>query len=424
MKILIYGINFSPELTGTGKYTGEMARWLSKAGHEVDVVTAPPYYPQWKVQLGYSAARYRREVISEDGATVNVLRCPLWVPSKVNGPSRLVHLLSFAASSMIGLVWGVMRKPDLVFVVAPTFFQVPGAVAVAKLWGVPAWLHVQDFEVDAALNMGMVAGSSSRRGVVRRLAWAAESFFMKRFDRVSSITIAMTRLLAQKGVIKDRIVLLPNWVSLQHIRPMPRDQSLRSELGFSDDVVVVLYSGNMGEKQGLELIVEAAALLKRNQDIRFVLAGTGSARDRMESASKALGNITWLPLQPFERLSALLATADVHLLPQRADAADLVMPSKLTGMLASGRAVVGTAAPDTQLGMVLDQVGLRVTPGDAKGLADAILRLGADPGLRDELGRLGRRYAEETLDQDAILRQFLVDVHALSVCSVQSKTVG
>lgn len=424
MKILIYGINFSPELTGTGKYTGEMARWLSEAGHEVDVVTAPPYYPQWRVQPGYSAVRYARETLALGGAEINVLRCPLWIPSTVSGTSRLFHLVSFAISSLAGLVWGMTRRPDLVFVVAPTFFQVPFALGVSKLWGVPSWLHIQDFEVDTAMNMGLVGGNSNRKGGLRRFAWSVESFLMKRFDRVSSITAAMTRLLARKGVSDDRIVLLPNWVSLKHIQPLGRDESLRAELAIPDEAVVVLYSGNMGEKQGLELIIEVAEILKSNPQVRFILAGTGSARDRLESTSKKLGNVTWLPLQPVERLNALLATADVHLLPQRADAADLVMPSKLTGMLASGRAIVGTAAAQTQLGLVLDDVGIRVEPGDAQGVASSILRLAADPDARLEHGQRGRRFAEETLDQDAILQQFLADLQEIIACPARSKTVG
>lgn len=413
MKILQYGINFHPELTGTGKYTGEMARWLAHLGHDVDVITAPPYYPEWKISPGYSGARYQREVMDHTHERVQIMRCPLWVPSRVSGATRLVHLMSFALTSIGGLGWGFARKPDMLFVVAPTFFQVPFALLFAKLTGTPCWLHIQDFEVDAALDMGIVKGGQNNHSWPRRLAWAVESFFLKRFDRVSTITPAMLDRLRRKGVKPDRCVLLPNWVGLKHIQPLPREQSMRHELGISDDDVVVLYSGNMGEKQGLELIIEAAAQLKHQPHIKFILAGTGSARDRLEQASLQLGNVRWLPLQPFERLSQFLATADIHVLPQRADAADLVMPSKLTGMLASGRAIVGTATADTQLGQVLQDVGLRVDPGDAQAVAQAIEHLASQPDTRADMGRLARRHAEETLDQDSILNQFVRQAQAL-----------
>lgn len=424
MKILQYGINFHPELTGTGKYTGEMARWLSQLGHEVDVVTAPPYYPDWKVAQGYSAGRYKREIMPRTNGRVQIMRCPLWVPGEVTGASRLLHLASFAASSVVGLTWAFARKPDMLFLVAPTFFQVPFALLYAKLTGTPCWLHIQDFEVDAALGMGIVKGGLSKASWPRRVAWGVESFFLKRFDRISTITPAMMKLLECKGVKSEQTVLLPNWVGLKHIQPLPREQSMRQELGIADDEVVVLYSGNMGEKQGLELLMEAAALLKDKPHIQFVLAGTGSARDRLEQASTELGNVRWLPLQPFERLGQFLAVADVHVLPQRADAADLVMPSKLTGMLASGRAIVGTATASTQLGKLLQDVGVRVEPGDAKAVARAIEFLAGRPETRAEMGRLARRHAEETLDQDHILNQFVREVQTLLVTHPEdSRTV-
>jgi colanic acid biosynthesis glycosyl transferase WcaI len=410
VKILLYGINFHPELTGTGKYSGEMADWLAAQGHEVDVVTAPPYYPQWRVAEGYSGKRFVREALAGSEGRVQILRCPLWVPKNVTGKSRLLHLATFAASSNFGLLWGLWRKPDLIFVVAPTLFQAPMAIFWSRLAGVPAWLHIQDFEVDAALEMGLVRGAQNRTGRVRRVAWAIETFVLRRFNWVSSISDAMVGKLHRKGVELDRVVHLPNWVSLDGIFPIPKSQTLRAELGIADDEVVVLYSGNMGEKQGLDLVVEAAELLKDHPKLRFVLAGTGSARARLEAAAAHLSNVMWLPLQPIEKLNALLGSADIHVLPQRADAADLVMPSKLTGMLASGRSIVGTAAPDTQLGRVLDQVGLRVEAGDSQALALGIKSLAGDAQRRDELGATGRQFAEQTLDKEAILTRFVATV--------------
>lgn len=411
MKILIYGINFFPELTGTGKYSGEMAEWLARHGHAVDVVTAPPYYPEWRVAPGFSPRRFERGTMPHTDGRVQILRCPLWVPRRVTSISRLFHLASFALSSTAGLIWGLARKPDLIFVVVPTLLQVPQAFMLSRLAGVPNWLHVQDFEIDAALDMGMVAGGGGRGGFLRRSAWWCESFWMRRFDRVSTITPSMVQRLLIKGIHPDKVVELPNWVSLDGIFPIPRSASMRGELGLRDDEVVVLYSGNMGEKQGLDIVVEAAAkLVDAAPHIRFVLAGTGAARYRLQRAAAHLGNITWLPLQPLEKLNALLGAADIHILPQRADAADLVMPSKLTGMLASGRAIVGTAAADTQLGNVLDKVGERVEPEDLKALVQALTTLAEDHVRRDELGQRGRLYAEETLDKNAILKRFLQEI--------------
>ncbi len=403
MKVLIYGLNFWPELTGVGKYSGEMAQWLAARGHAVGVVTAPPYYPDWKVGPGYSAARYRHEVLGNGAAAVQVQRCPLWVPRRVTTLSRLLHLCSFALSSLPSLWRALRRRPQVLVVLAPTLFVAPGALLLARWFKVPVWLHVQDFEVDAMFNLAMGGGG---RGALRRLALGVERALLRRFDRVSSIAPRMVDKLPGKGVPPARCVLFPNWVDLSAVYPLQGPNRFRQQLQLAEGHVLVLYAGNMGEKQGLELVVQAAAALAGQQGLHFVLAGQGAARARLEQDAQGLPNITWLPLQPAGLLNELLNAADIHVLPQRPDAADLVMPSKLTGMLASGRATVGTAARGTQLGQVLDEAGVRVEPDDVAGFAAALRGLAGDAARRAELGRRGRAYAEQHLAQDAIMSRF------------------
>lgn len=408
MRILIYGINFAPEMVGIGKYSGEMAEWLAARGHEVEVVTAPPYYPAWRVAEGYSARWYRGEWWGPTGR-VQVTRCPLWVPTRVTGKRRLLHLASFAASSALALVWALRRRPDMVFVVAPTLMTAPFALAAARMLGVPIWLHIQDFEIDAMFGMGIIDG----RGGLARAAFALEAAVMRRFTRVSSISTRMCAWLLAKGVDPVRVVEFPNWVDLSLVYPLAGANVFRTELGLGESEVMVLYSGNMGEKQGLEALIEVAARLVDRINIRFVLVGTGAARERLERAAVGLPNITWLPLQPSERLNEMLNAADIHVLPQRADAADLVMPSKLTGMLASGRVVVGTAHADTQLGEVLQACGVCVKPEDSAMLAEEIAALADDASRRTELGQRGRAYAEQHLARDTILSRLEAEFIAL-----------
>lgn len=411
MKLLIYGINFAPELTGIGKYSGEMAQWLAHRGHAVEVVTAPPYYPAWQRAEGYPAWGYQRETRGE-GGSVRVTRCPLWVPSKPSGLKRLLHLASFALSSAPAL-WRALRdgsrRPDAVILVVPTLFTAPAALWLGRRYGVPVWLHVQDFEVDAMLGMGIVGGG----GGLANLAYRFERWCLQGAAVASSITTKMVERLLAKGVAPQRAQLFPNWVDLSSVYPLPRPNAFRAELGLAETDVLVLYSGNMGEKQGLELVIEAARRLQAMPGLRFVLAGDGGARERLMAQAQGLTNLQWLPLQPAERLNLMLNAADIHVLPQRADAADLVMPSKLTGMLASGRAVVGTAAADTQLGGVLTQCGVRIEPGDAVALADALQALAQQPERRDTLGAAGRAYAQAELAQDAILLKFEAALQAL-----------
>jgi colanic acid biosynthesis glycosyl transferase WcaI len=162
----------------------------------------------------------------------------------------------------------------------------------------------------------------------------------------------------------------------------------------------------MGEKQGLEIVIEAARLLADDRNIRFVLCGDGAAKTRLQEMATGFSNIKWLPLQPLEKLNELLNLANVHLLPQSSSAADLVMPSKLTGMLASGRPVLATAEQDTELDNVLVGRGLVVSPGNKQDFANAIRMLSVNEGLCAILGNAGRKYAEENLESDAVLATF------------------
>lgn len=405
MKILLYGINFSPELTGIGKYTGEMAQWFAEQGHEVRVITAPPYYPAWKVSEGYQNA-----YVTEQWNGVTVYRTPLWVPSQPSGIKRLVHLASFALSSLPTLYKQWTWKPDVVWTVEPALMCAPAAVTFAKLNGAKSWLHVQDYEVNAAFDMGLIK-AKWLRGFVE----SCERWLMRCFDRVSSISSQMLKLARAKGMDAHNIISFPNWVDISAIQPLKDVSPYRKELKISDDKIVTLYSGNMGGKQGLEILAEAARLIQEQniENIQFVFCGNGAGRADLEQECQELKNVIFLDLQPFERLGELLGLADIHLLPQRADAADLVMPSKLTGMLASGKSVIATAVTDTELGHVITEsakCGLIVEPENGYALAQAIIKLAQDEESRVVYGKNGRAYAENKLSKDKILRNFEVDL--------------
>jgi len=405
MRILINGTNYHPEKIGIGKYTGEMAEWLAMRGHEVRVVTAPPYYPEWRVGDGYAAWRYRRERLSG----VDVWRCPLWIPAKLSGLKRILHLASFALSSLPVMFRQIIWRPDVVLVIEPPLMCAPAAWLTARLCGAKSWLHIQDFEVDAAFEMGIL-----RSAWARCFALGAESWLMRRFDRVSTISPRMLEKLAEKKVASHKVCLFQNWVDTSSIFPMEAKSPFRDELGIPSDKIVALYSGNMGEKQGLEIVVDAARRLAGNDRLVFVFCGEGGARHRLLERAGGLHNILWLPLQPVERLNELLNLADVHLLPQRADVADLLMPSKLLGMLSSGRPVLATTFLDTQLGQLLEDCGELSPPGDSLALADTLERMIADPARRTVQGQRGRLHAERLFDYNRTLVRFETELIGLS----------
>lgn len=416
MKILLYGINFSPELTGIGKYTGELATWLAGRGHQVRVITAPPYYPEWAVSTGVANA-YR----SEAWQGVQVRRCPLWVPSQPSGANRLVHLVSFALSSLPVILAQIVWRPKVVWVVEPALFCAPAALVLARLNGAKAWLHVQDFEVDAAFDLGLLTGQR-----VRAFVTSVERWLMRRFDVVSTISQCMHQRLLAKGVDAVKAKLAINWVDMvQFSLTSPVGvAAYRAEFNIPEGAMVALYSGSMGRKQGMEVLAEVAKLSAADPDIPvvFVFCGTGAGRADLLAQCRGLPNVRFLGLQPIERLPDLLASADIQLLPQRADAAGLVMPSKLNGMLASARPVVATAHAGTELAVVVQTCGIVVPPEDPRAFASALRTLAADPELRKRLGTAGHLHAQVHLDKETVLLKLESDLMALAGLSGQSSS--
>jgi colanic acid biosynthesis glycosyl transferase WcaI len=399
LRLLFLGLNYTPELTGIGKYSGEMMEWLAARGHEVRVVTAPPYYPAWKVSEGYSQWRYRRET-SPAGAAI--YRCPLWVPERPKGLSRVAHLSSFAMSSLPVMLASASWRPHLVLTVEPAFTCAPVALLAARLCDAHAWLHIQDFEVDAAFHLGLLPA----RGLIQQLAQSIEQMVFGGFSRLSTISPRMVERLLQKGIEPSQTILFPNWVDVDAIRPQDGSSSLRAKLGIANDQIVLLYSGNMGMKQGLEMLPPIASRLRDRKNLHFVFCGDGAYRTQLEQAVAGFENVSFLPLQPLEHLNDLLNMADIHLLPQRAGAADLVMPSKLTGMLASGRPIIATAAPGTQIATAIEGHGIVVTPGDMEGFAHAVTLLQENSVLRQSMGQAARAFAERELARDPVLLRF------------------
>ena len=402
MKILFFGINYLPEPVGIGKYTGELANWLSARGHRVRVLTGHPYIPSWR--LGNDDKSVKNKYGRGKQGEVEVWRCPLWVPKRPTGLTRLLHLASFALTSLPPLLAQRRWRPDVVFTVAPALFCAPGALLLTRLCGsgCHSWLHIQDFELDAAFELGLLQGAW-----LRGLAEGWERRTLRGFTRVSTISGAMARRVDQKGVERGRIVLLPNWVDLTAIRPQgPEERTTnpyRQSLGLPEGAVVLQYSGSMNKKQGLELLVTVIHALAPIPNLIWLLAGEGPTKEALAQATAGMDNVHLLPLQPAERLNDWLNLADIHLLPQKAGAADLVLPSKLLGILASGRPVVASSPASSELGQLAEHAGLRVEPEDPQAFAEALGRLAGDPALRQRLGTRARQLAEERFGREAVL---------------------
>ena len=356
-------MNYAPEFIGVGKYTTELAQFLAARGHAVNVVAALPHYPSWRVDVRPSW----RFATQQDGG-IRVTRCPLLVRPG-GGIWRLVAPLSFALAAAPLVLWRAIRdRPRTVLCIEPTLFAAPAALLAARLVGARTVLHVQDLELDAAVATGYL-GRISPLVTLGRLF---ERAMRRHFDTVVTISDAMAARLRHQ-VAPGSVHVLRNWLDPQGLRPRLSAEAMRRNLGIPPGCRLVLYAGNLGAKQGLPILVEAARHLRADPSIRILVVGDGVMAPTLRAAAAALPNLDYHGLLPFEELGSLLAAADVHVLPQEKAASDLVFPSKLGPLLTSDRPIVVTAEPHSELALWLGGAALRCRPGDGRALAAALV---------------------------------------------------
>lgn len=406
MKVLILGLNYAPEKVGIAVYTTGMAEALVRQGHTVQVVAGRPYYPAWRITEGHNAWTFGRA--QENGVVIT--RVPHYIPGKPSGFKRVLHHTSFALTSLFPtLARAISFRPDVVLTVAPSSIAAPVARFAAAISGARSWLHVQDFEVEAAFATGLLG----KEGRAARTALAFERWVLTGFDRVTSISPQMCMRLVAKGVDCAKVGEFRNWADIGAIRPIaPGTSTYRAEWGITTPHVA-LYSGNIANKQGIEIVLEAARELKDRNDLTFVVCGEGPNRANLIEQAQGLDNIQFHDLQPKERLADLLGLASVHLLPQLAGAADLVLPSKMTNMLASGRPIVATALPGSGIAMEVDQSGLVIQPDDVEAFSQAIVTIIDNPERAASMCKSARQRAESHWAGDVILGHLNTELQSL-----------
>lgn len=401
LKQVLLSLNYAPELTGIGKYNAEFIEYLASKGVETLVVTAPPYYPDWKCHTDYKNW-WTKEQISE---RITVYRCPLYIPAKLTLLRRLIHLMSFSLSSAIRLLMLIRERPDVVFVIQPSLFCAPFALLYSKITGAKAVMHIQDYEIDAMFGLGM-----KRNERLKSILGWFESKLMKRFDVVSSISYKMLEKAANKGVLSERLHYLPNWADVNFVTPDVCGKKVREKWGYKQEDILVLYSGNLGQKQGLEIILQAAESLREHNGIRFLIIGDGANKDNLqrEADNKGLHNIEFKPLQPWEEMPEVLAAASIHLVIQKKGAADSVLPSKLTNILSAGGNAIVTADSGTELSNIAkDNPGIYrvIQPESYQELAKAVVEQ-VNENV-DKKNYVARQYAVNQLDIRPIAESYL-----------------
>ena len=405
MRIAIASINYSPEMTGIGVYTTGMAEYLAAEGHQVDVYTGFSYYPAWKKRPEDAWASHRIDTI----AGVTVHRNDLYVPSRPSALKRMLHELSFIATTAIDYLFS--RAADCTIIVSPPLFAGIPIALLAKLKGSRTVFHVQDLQPDAAVELGML-----KPGLVTSVFYTLERMTYQLCDSVSTISEGMCKRIADKGVPREKISLFRNWAHDHLVVPMDSQTGLRKEWGL-DGKFVVLYSGNLGVKQGLGSLLGCAQRLQANEDIVFVISGDGGEKAELVRNAEQLGlsNMIFKPLQPQERLSELLATADVSVMPQKKGIKDIVLPSKLGNILCSERPVVVASAQDSELCRIVhySDCGIAINQEDDAEMAEAINTLYADAELRSRFARNGHEFARNHLGHRMILGGFVRELEAI-----------
>jgi colanic acid biosynthesis glycosyl transferase WcaI len=398
MRIVVWGINYAPEFTGIAPHSVALCEFLLGEGHHVEMVTSFPYYPTWQKRPEDRGRFYRTDVVNG----VPVHRCWHFVPARVSALKRIFHEGSFVFTSTLRAL--SLRRPGVFVVVSPPLLLGVAAWLVGKLKRAPFVFHVQDMQPDAAVGLGML-----KRNWFASALYALEAFAYRHAARVSGITRGMLATFQGKGVAESKLIYFPNAIDLKNDEPAPKRGEFRNRHGFPDDEFLAVYAGNLGVKQGLEVLLETAALL-RDQQIRFLICGDGAQRETLAARAREmkLPNFSMLPLQAGRDYRALLVDADICFITQQAGAGNSFFPSKLLGLLAESKPVVTVAAPECELAFSLREgnFGVNVPPGQPRELAALLDAWAKDPQRLAEFGAAGRRYVEQ-FEKTRLFENFL-----------------
>lgn len=382
-RILLVAMNYAPELSGTAPYTTAWARHMAQR-HDVAVLAGPPHYPEWRIHDGYDGWRRSSTI---DGVHVHRLRH--FVPSRTSAPARLAHETTFAAR-VLAEHGRIRRRPDLVLAVTPPLFGAAAAAALARRLRVPFGLVVQDVYTAGLREIA----TGAPRGAARAIE-AVERRVLRSAASVLTIHERFGATLRALGVPPAGIDIVGNWVHIPQATGSGAEQ--RARLGWGEEFVV-LHAGNMGAKQGLDTVVEAARLADDGDlPLRYVLMGDGNQRPGLERLAAGVRRLQFLPSVDSAAYADILKAADLLLINERPEVTEMSLPSKLTSYCAAGRPILAatgrsgaTAAAVTSTG-----AGLVIAPGRPDAMNQAALRLSADPVRAAGMGRHGAVFAEQ-----------------------------
>lgn len=397
LRITIIGLNYSPEPTGNAPYTSNLAEGLAATGHSVRVITGYPHYPEWRLMDGYTGWSLRKKT---DGLEIRRLRHHIpKVPSMLN---RMHMELSFGVRALCAN-WG---KPDVVLFVSPALFSSGLALLGSRLRrhrpATAIW--VQDI-----YSRGMVE-TETGGGVAAKAVSALESRILRAADAVVAIHERFKSFLTDSmNVPSQNISVIRNWTHLPAVSTAFDRSQVRSSLGWDADEIVVLHAGNMGKKQGLENVIDAAKLASSHgSKVRFVLLGDGNQRRFLEETAKGVGNLQFISPLPGAAFQQALAAADILLVNELPGVKEMAVPSKLTSYFSAGVPVIAATDSESVTATEIRSSGggVRVDAADPAALLTAAELIGSDPSAARELGENGLKFRHETLSESAAIAHY------------------
>ncbi len=399
MKIILYCLNFKPEIVGIGKYNGEMVDFLIDKGHQLRVITAPKYYPEWNIK--------HNKYSIEKNKHYRVYRCPLYVPKSPNGIKRILHLISFSFSSFPVLMKQLIWKPDTLILIAPTLFCAPN-VFIFKLLSLKkifTMIHIQDLELNAAFNLDLLNGK-----ILKKFIFEIEKLIYKIFEVIGTISEGMINKLEEKDIDKNKIYYFPNWIDPKRFKQKNERNRLsntyRKKFNLSPETIVIQYSGSMNKKQGLDFLIPIIENFKNHQNVFWVFGGEGPTKNQLIYSTRKINNIKFLPFQDADKFNDWLNFGDIHIIPQDEKVEDLLFPSKLLAILATGNPVISNCSANCDLGKIISEVGLRSDPKDQSRFIEAINFLIENPNKRFLLGKKAREIVEKKFNKKFVLEKF------------------
>ena len=393
IRVTIISINYWPEVTGIGAFTTYRAEHLAATGHEVEVLTTFPYYPQWRVRGRYAG----KIAMNEERSGVRILRSYAYIPNPVTTLKRILHEGSFIFFTTVRAL--TRRRPDVLLVVSPPLGLAVTAILLSLLWRVPYVFDVEDLQPDSAGDLGMLPGW------LVKLLYGLESAAYRHARLVTTLTPSMRQRIVGKGVVEGKVELLEPRMDSSLIDLSPEEGKAFRRRHDMGKEFLVTHSGNMGVKQGLDVVLEAAALNRSDKSILFVFVGDGADCERIRHRTDelVLDNVRFLPLLDEADFRGLLAASDVCLVVQQKSVSEIVFPSKVVTYLAAGRPIVASVNCDCEVARVVRESGAGkvADAGNPETLMAAIRELRTED--LEAMGRSAQRYAQLRWTSERVL---------------------